>query len=170
MRDLNDILSNKYIWGHEIMFPLHIAWVKLPDCGTCSVIWGENEDGYEHVSISPKKQFRTPTWNDMCILKDIFFDEEEEAYQIHPKKSQYVNVAENCLHLWKPIGQELGDLIAINGEMKAILTKLASVERDNEELREKLRQIDKPVKESNIRKITLMDGRTVNACEVDPFV
>lgn len=110
MRDLNEILSNKYIWGHAIMFPLHIAWVKLPDCGTCSVIWGENEDGYEHVSISPKKQFRTPTWNDMCILKDIFFDEEEEAYQIHPKKSQYVNVAENCLHLWKPKNHELGEL------------------------------------------------------------
>ena len=41
MRDLNEILSNKYIWGHNIMFPMHTAWIKLPDCGTCSVIWSE---------------------------------------------------------------------------------------------------------------------------------
>ena len=44
-------------------------------------------------------------------------------------------MVENCLHLWKPIGQELGDLIAINGEMKAILTKLAKVEQENDEMR-----------------------------------
>lgn len=48
MRDLNEILSNKHIWGHNIMFPMHTAWIKLPDCGTCSVIWSENEDGIDH--------------------------------------------------------------------------------------------------------------------------
>ena len=47
----------------------------------------------------------------MCVLKDIFFDDEEEVYQIHPKKSEYVNQQENCLHLWKPIGHELGELV-----------------------------------------------------------
>ncbi len=47
----------------------------------------------------------------MCTLKDIFFDDEEEAYQIHPKKSQYVNGVENCLHLWKPIGHEIDELV-----------------------------------------------------------
>lgn len=45
------------------------------------------------------------------MLKDIFFDDEEEVYQIHPKKSEYVNLSENCLHLWKPIGHELGELV-----------------------------------------------------------
>ena len=52
-----------------------------------------------------------PTWDDMCALKDIFFDDEEEVYQIHPKKSEYVNLSENYLHLWKPIGHELGELV-----------------------------------------------------------
>lgn len=48
MRDLNEILSNKYIWGHNIMFPMHTAWIKLTDCGTCStedgadITWGES--------------------------------------------------------------------------------------------------------------------------------
>lgn len=92
------------------MFPVHVAAIKLPDCGTCSVIW-DCTDGYEHVSVSPQKRYNVPTWNDMCTLKDIFFDDEEEAYQIHPKKSQYVNGVENCLHLWKPIGHEIDELV-----------------------------------------------------------
>lgn len=101
--------------GHNLL-PLapygvmaHGALVKLPDCGTCSVIWGDNERGMEHVSVSPRKKLRVPTWNDMCVLKDIFFGCEEEVYQIHPKASEYVNIRENCLHLWKPIGHDLGE-------------------------------------------------------------
>lgn len=73
-------------------------------------------NGYEHVSVSPKKRCNIPTWNDMCVLKDVFFGEEEEAYQIHPKKSQYVNHVENCLHLWKPIGHEIDELVKKEGE------------------------------------------------------
>lgn len=82
------------------------AFMKLRDCGTCSVIWTRNEGGLEHVSISPVKSNKLPSWEDMCKLKDIFFDDEEEVYQIHPPKSHYVNLSENCLHLWKPIPGE----------------------------------------------------------------
>lgn len=110
MKKLDEILKNERIWGHEIMFPFHSAWVKLPECGKCSVIWSDCEDGMEHVSVSPKKQFRMPSWDDMCVLKDIFFEYEEEAYQIHPKNSLYVNDVENCLHLWKPKGHEIDEL------------------------------------------------------------
>jgi len=53
----------------------------------------------EHVSIAPYNG-TTPTWDMMCRLKDVFFDSEEEAYEIHPKKSHYVNLKDNCLHLW----------------------------------------------------------------------
>lgn len=112
MKKLDEILKNERIWGHEIMFQFHSAWVKLPECGKCSVIWSDCEDGMEHVSVSPKKQFRMPSWDDMCVLKDIFFEYEEEAYQIHPKKSEYVNAVENCLHLWKPKGHEINELIS----------------------------------------------------------
>lgn len=58
-----------------------------------------------------RQPYLIPTWDDMCVLKDIFFDDEEEVYQIHPKKSEYVNLSENCLHLWEPIGHELGELV-----------------------------------------------------------
>lgn len=72
-----------------------------------SVIWGYDEHGWEHVSVSPYDHGITPSWDDMCRLKDIFFDEEELAIQIHPKKSQYVNKMPNCLHLWRPKDPEL---------------------------------------------------------------
>ncbi len=120
MRKLDEILKNERVWGHEIMFPLHSAWVKLPDCGKCSVIWSDCEDGMEHVSVSPKKQFRMPSWDDMCVLKDIFFEDEEEAYQIHPKNSQYVNDVENCLHLWKPKGHEIDELTKLEKQSRRI--------------------------------------------------
>lgn len=72
-----------------------------------SVIWGEDEGGWEHVSVSPYNHDITPSWNDMCRLKDIFFEDEEVVLQFHPRKSQYVNIMNNCLHLWRPKEKEL---------------------------------------------------------------
>lgn len=31
--------------------------------------------------------------------------------QFYTKKSEYVNVTENCLHLWKPIGTDIHELM-----------------------------------------------------------
>lgn len=66
-----------------------------------SFVCGYDENGWEHVSVAPYKRSITPSWDDMCMVKDIFWGEEEEAIQIHPKKSKYVNIVENCLHLWR---------------------------------------------------------------------
>ena len=57
--------------------------------------------GWEHVSVSPFKKRYIPTWEDMCYLKDICFNEDEAVIQIHPPKNQYVNNSVNCLHLWR---------------------------------------------------------------------
>lgn len=116
MRTYEEILTNSKVWNVMIVAGSGMGFVKLPDCGTCSVIFGSGEDGYEHISVSPKHKFRIPSWEDMCVLKEIFFEDEEEVYQIHPKKSEYVNLSKNCLHLWKPIGHELGELVN-NSEM-----------------------------------------------------
>jgi len=64
---------------------------------------------WEHVSVhcfSGKKQF-TPTWIEMCAVKDMFWDEEDVVIQFHPRKSDYVNNHANTLHLWRPVGVEL---------------------------------------------------------------
>jgi len=61
--------------------------------------------GWEHVSISG--EFLPPDWDVMCHVKSLFWDDEEVVMQLHPKKSDYVNVHNNCLHLWKPIGVDI---------------------------------------------------------------
>lgn len=71
-----------------------------------SVIWS-NGGGWEHVSVSPFKKSYTPTWDEMCSLKDMFFHDDEVVVQYHPAKSEYVNNVPNCLHLWRPIDQQM---------------------------------------------------------------
>ena len=67
--------------------------------------WGE---GWEHVSINDRRM--TPSWEDMCELKDIFWAEDETVVQFHPAKSDYVNNLQHCLHLWKPIEKYSGKM------------------------------------------------------------
>lgn len=64
--------------------------------------------GWDHVSVNPDHHTRTPTWDEMCEIKDLFFLPEEEVVEYHPKRSEYVNLAQHCLHLWRPNdGREL---------------------------------------------------------------
>ena len=72
-----------------------------------TVVWSFS-GGWDHVSVAPCKRNITPTWDDMCLLKNTFFHEDEAVIQIHPPKSEYVNNLGNCLHLWrKQDGMEL---------------------------------------------------------------
>lgn len=57
--------------------------------------------GWEHVSVSRKD--RAPLWEEMCQIKAMFWDDEDCVVQFHPPRSQYVNVHNNCLHLWRPV-------------------------------------------------------------------
>ncbi|MBQ1296668.1 MAG: hypothetical protein IIY21_21675 [Clostridiales bacterium] len=66
--------------------------------GTVVCTWGA---GWEHVSVAPRKRHIMPSWDDMCAVKDLFFEEEEAVIQIHPPKSEYINNMPNCLHLWR---------------------------------------------------------------------
>jgi len=56
--------------------------------------------GWEHVSVSLEK--RTPSWEEMCWVKDLFWGDDECVIQYHPPRQKYVNLHPNCLHLWKP--------------------------------------------------------------------
>lgn len=62
-------------------------------------------ESWEHVSVhivSNGKQ-RTPTWSEMCKIKDLFWSEDDCVVQYHPAKSEYVNTHKHTLHLWRPI-------------------------------------------------------------------
>ena len=61
--------------------------------------WG---GGWDHVSVSFSK--RCPTWDEMCMVKAIFWSDEECVVQYHPPRSVYVNNHPYCLHLWKSQG------------------------------------------------------------------
>lgn len=58
--------------------------------------------GWEHVSVS--RPDRTPTWGEMCLIKDMFWGEQDLVVQYHPPKQSYVNNHPYCLHLWRPVG------------------------------------------------------------------
>lgn len=60
--------------------------------------------GWDHVSVSLPT--RCPTWEEMCYVKNVFFDEHEAVMQLHPPRSEYVNNHPYCLHLWKPQSPE----------------------------------------------------------------
>lgn len=58
--------------------------------------------GWDHVSVHLKNQKRLPTWDEMCAIKDMFFEAEECVVQYHPPHSEYVNDHPYVLHLWRP--------------------------------------------------------------------
>lgn len=60
--------------------------------------------GWEHVSVHITEQGKneTPVWDEMCWIKNLFWDEDDCVIQYHPPKSEYVNNHKNTLHLWRP--------------------------------------------------------------------
>lgn len=61
--------------------------------------------GWEHVSVSFPD--RTPTWEEMCWVKDQFWEAEETVFQLHPPRSEHVNNHNFCLHLWRNVNAEI---------------------------------------------------------------
>ena len=62
----------------------------------------------EHASVSRCVGTALPGWTEMEELKEILWQDEEECYQVHPKKSQYVNMVSHCLHIWHDVEKERG--------------------------------------------------------------
>lgn len=106
MRDLNEI-DSKVMWVKNPIAPqmnkfmgMRTALIELPTGVRASLVVGTNECGWEHVSIALYAR-RLPTWEEMCFIKELFWEDDEEVVQIHPKKGDYVNMIE-ALHLWRP--------------------------------------------------------------------
>ena len=60
---------------------------------------------WEHVSVS--RPDRIPTWDEMCWIKSLFFDDDDTVVQFHPPRAEWVNNHSRCLHMWRPIGIEV---------------------------------------------------------------
>jgi hypothetical protein len=97
--------------------PTPVGKMTLAMCLVCDGVGpGLAAEGldWEHVSIHMrdmsrpiKDQQRTPTWVEMCWLKELFWNQDEEVIQVHPKKSDYVNIHLHVLHLWRPVDGKL---------------------------------------------------------------
>lgn len=94
------IRTGRYASDRSLGFngAFEIPWGKITFRVICS-----DGAGWEHVSVS--LPLRCPTWEEMCYVKDLFWDEHECVMQLHPPKSEYVNNCPTCLHLWRPTSQ-----------------------------------------------------------------
>ena len=64
-----------------------------------------SEVPWEHVSVSLPN--RCPNWPEMDFIKRLFWDDEEAVMQLHPPRSKWINNHPYCLHLWRPIKDEI---------------------------------------------------------------
>lgn len=99
MRDLEEIKQNpRCCWKGQTEDGM-AGYIALPEWQGSVVM--STGAGWEHVSVAPAKKRITPSWNDMCIVKKIFWKDDEAVIQIHPAEDEYVNNMPNCLHLWR---------------------------------------------------------------------
>lgn len=115
--------TGKYLHVTQRSIDGGAGYIKLPrDNRTgftkASIIWSTG-GGWEHVSVCPFNG-SMPKWEDMCLIKDIFWDAEDWVVQYHPAKSEYVNNMPNCLHLWKPTEEKLPTPASILTGLKGI--------------------------------------------------
>ena len=66
---------------------------------------GAEGNRWEHVSVravSNKGGDAIPNWEEMCIVKELFWDTEDACVQYHPRESEYVTANRFVLHIWRP--------------------------------------------------------------------
>lgn len=82
----------------------------IPYSGSVNlIVIASNGKGWEHVSVRADESglSRVPTWEEMCFIKERFWQPEEVVVQYHPARSQYVNMHPHVLHLWRSLESEL---------------------------------------------------------------
>lgn len=89
--------------------------VCLASDGTGLKEEGIDLPAWEHVSVSLQRisnsgnsypEKRCPTWEEMCVVKSLFWSDEDTVIQFHPKSTEYISMHPHVLHLWRKVGQE----------------------------------------------------------------
>lgn len=105
MKSIEEIKKNERLIIQQIGLDGGYAFAYLPGTKKPVAVIFSCGEGWDHVSASYSN--RTPTWDEMCYIKDIFFREDECVIQYHPPKSEYVNNHPHCLHLWRPQNEDI---------------------------------------------------------------
>lgn len=101
---MNDFIE-KYRRPHPLGFEHEAGdphgWFEIPgpEHKILRTMSSPEGDDWRHVSVSVFD--RCPTWGEMCFIRGLFFAPESVVVQFHPQKSEYVNNARYCLHLWE---------------------------------------------------------------------
>jgi len=104
MRNLN--LLDLYRRKHPVLYAIAgmgdegNGYFVVPGLGSELRIIASNDEGWDHISVSTRG--RCPNWPEMKKVKELFFEDEEPAFQIFPAKEFYINCHPNCLHWWRP--------------------------------------------------------------------
>lgn len=59
----------------------------------------QHPDG-EYLHLSCANRERYPSWDELMIFRAAFFEDDMEVFMVMPPIEEYVNVHENCFHLW----------------------------------------------------------------------
>lgn len=75
--------------------------------GEFYLVVASNGEGWDHISVSLHRKNganikRCPSFQEMQMVKEKIFGEEEVVFQLHPREEDYINTHPYCLHLWKP--------------------------------------------------------------------
>lgn len=105
MKDLEEIKKNRYLKikaeGHDGFGGTF--YDKKSRCDLNFIMsWGA---GWEHCSVS--MPHRCPSWEQMCVMKELFWKDEETCFELHPAKKDYINHHPYCLHIWRPIDKQI---------------------------------------------------------------
>ena len=70
----------------------------------------EEADGKRWIHVSMSRPGELPSYQDMCVVKEVFIGSKRKAIQVFPASDEHVNIHPYCLHLWCCIdGDDLPD-------------------------------------------------------------
>ena len=99
MKTVPEILEDKHVKGHLTnIFGKTTFLVEKNE--TKFMVDASKGGAQEHVTVLVLGEKRIPTWHELCSIKDIIFKEEEECYQMFPKKLEYENQS-YCMHIYR---------------------------------------------------------------------
>ena len=103
MKCLSEITSNKQIKVLRTLINKDVfrieAYFFHPVTQKRWLVFFTVQFGWEHCSVG--SDTKTPDWDVMCRVKNIFWNEDECCVEYHPKAEDYVNMHEHTLHIWK---------------------------------------------------------------------
>jgi hypothetical protein len=80
---------------YEACFRILSPFDREPLIVICST-----QQGWDHISVSTPT--RCPIWEEMELIKRMFFREDEVCMQLHVATKDHISFHPNVLHLWRP--------------------------------------------------------------------